>query len=70
MNVFSWWNHLPYEHPDLWALLNHWPFTVFVPIVVLGVLSLATVTRISDSRDRHEAGQEAAVVNPVVALDA
>lgn len=57
MNIFSWWGHLPYEHPGLWEALNNWPFTVFLPFISIAVLVLATVTRFSDARDPRQAAR-------------
>ena len=42
---------LKYSHPDLALLAHYWPLMVFLPLVLLVVVSLATVTHFWDQRD-------------------
>ena len=42
---------LKYSHPDLALLVQYWPLMVFLPLVLLVVVSLATVTHFWDQRD-------------------
>jgi hypothetical protein len=45
---------LKYSHPDLALLMHYWPLMVFLPLVLLAVVSLATVTHFWDQRDEEE----------------
>ena len=42
---------LKYSHPDLALLAHYWPLMVFLPLVLIVVVSLATVTHFWDQRD-------------------
>ena len=42
---------LKYSHPDLALLVQYWPTMVFLPLVLLMVVVLATVTHFWDQRD-------------------
>ena len=42
---------LKYSHPDLALLAQYWPTMVFLPLVLLMVVVLATVTHFWDQRD-------------------
>ena len=53
---------LKYSHPDLALLANYWPLMVFLPLVLLMVVVLATVTHFWDQRD-----DEARRTNPSLA---
>jgi hypothetical protein len=44
---------LKYSHPDLAVLVHHWPSMVFLPLILLGVVALATVTHFWDERDEQ-----------------
>lgn len=44
---------LKYSHPDLALLLHYWPLMVFLPLVLLAVVALATVTHFWDQRDEQ-----------------
>jgi hypothetical protein len=47
---------LKYSHPDLAVLLHYWPSMVFLPLILLGVVALATVTHCWDERDEQARG--------------
>jgi hypothetical protein len=44
---------LKYSHPELAVLVHYWPSMVFLPLVLLGVVVLATVTHFWDERDEE-----------------
>jgi hypothetical protein len=44
---------LKYSHPDLAVLVHHWPSMVFLPLILLAVVALATVTHFWDERDEQ-----------------
>jgi hypothetical protein len=48
---------LKYSHPELAFLLHYWPTTVFLPTILLLILTLALITR---SWDRHDDAAKAA----------
>lgn len=44
---------LKYSHPYLAFVLNHWPSMIFLPTILLVVLTLAMITRRWDRHDEE-----------------
>jgi hypothetical protein len=60
---------LKYSHPTLAWILDYWPVTIFAPLILVLIATLALVTRWWDQRDQE--AREAArahVPNPGVVV--
>jgi hypothetical protein len=44
---------LKYSHPMLALILEYWPITIFAPTILLGIATLALITRWWDRRDQE-----------------
>jgi hypothetical protein len=44
---------LKYSHPTLAFLAHYWPVTIFLPTILLVILTLAMITRAWDRRDEE-----------------
>lgn len=53
--MFEFILHLQYTHPDLYAIVKHWPLTIFMPAILLLLAVLSLVTRVWDDRERQRA---------------
>ena len=48
---------LKYSHPELAVVMHYWPSLIFLPLVLLVVVALATITHWWDQKDEEARGQ-------------